>query len=391
MKTPFASAMDQGLEPFAPSAPVITAPADGALLALSNVTVEGTADAGAEVTVSFSSGGTGTDIADAFGVFQVGRMLVDGVHTVTAIARDGLGGVSPQSAPVTFTTDTRAPSRPQIQVPTSGSSTNNATVTIRGTAEAASTIQVFEGSQIASTTTAGNGVWTTSAVFGAGSHAISARARDAAGNTSTASLTTTFTVDLTAPGAPVISSPAAGAVLAPSQTVVSGSSEAGATILLYRYGSVVATTIAAFDGSWSQRLTVGAGDVGVRAQARDIAGNISPLSDERVFTVDATPPSVRFTTPDGTVITQLDQTRVRGVADDDHGVRTITLDFYDIAGRGVASSQTICTGCPGTPTSWEASTTPLVGRYVVRAYATDIVGNRSLEASITVTFVRITP
>lgn len=374
-----------------PDPPVIGAPANGALLATANVTVSGAAEAGSTVTVTYSSGGSASGTADGGGAFAIGRTLVDGTHIVRATARDAAGNVSGESAAVTFTTDTRPPTRPQITLPANGSFTNVTSVTIRGTAEPGSTVQVFEGAQIASATTAGNGVWTTSATFSAGPHAISARARDAAGNTSTVSLTTSFTVDLVAPPPPTIISPEQNAVISASQAIITGTAEPGAQILLYRGLTVVATTTAGFDGAWSQRVTVESGVIGVRAQARDNAGNASSLSDERLFTVDATPPSVRFTTADGSIITQLDTERIRGTATDDNAVRSVTLDFYDVAGRGVASSQTICTGCPGTPVTWEASSTPLVGRYVVRAYATDGVGNRSPEASITVIFVRVTP
>lgn len=373
-----------------PEPPVITSPTDGALLALTNVTIVGTAEAAATVTVTYSSGGTASGTADGSGAFAIGKTLVNGVHVVRATARDAAGNVSGESASVTFTTDTVPPARPQITLPANNASTNLSLVAIKGTAEPSSTIAVFEGAQIATAVTAGNSQWSTSATFSPGNHSILARATDAAGNTSTMSLATSFNVDTVAPGVPVISSPAEGAVINASQAVIIGSAEPAAQILLYRGLTVVATTTASHDGSWSQRLTVESGEIGVRVQARDNAGNASALSPERTFTVDATPPAVRFSTANGTIITQLDTTRIRGTADDDHAVKSVTLDFYDAAGRG-SSSQTICTGCPGADVTWEAASTPLVGRYVVRAYATDAVGNRSPEATITVIFVRATP
>jgi large repetitive protein len=373
-----------------PDPPVITTPTNGALLAQTNVTVGGTAEPFSTVTVTYSSGGSASGTADGAGAFAIGRSVVNGTHVVKATARDAAGNVSGESAPISFTTDTIPPARPQITAPTNGGHVNTTTVTISGSAEPASTVQVFEGAQIAVTTTGGNGAWTTSASFAPGAHSIVARATDAAGNTSMTSLTTTFTVDITAPPVPVITSPAEGAVINPAQAVIEGVAEPAAQILLYRGLTVVAVTTAAYDGSWSQRLAVESGQIGVRAQARDNAGNASSLSAERTFIVDATPPSVRFSTADGSIITQLDTARIRGTAEDNHAVKSITLDFYDVAGRG-SSSQTICTGCPGASVTWEAASTPLVGRYVIRAYATDVVGNRSPEATITVIFVRATP
>lgn len=383
--------LDLELDITPPDPPVITSPSNGALLALSNVTVSGTAEPSSTVTVTYSSGGSASGVVDGAGSFAIGRTLVNGTHIVRATARDAAGNISGESASVTFTTDTIPPARPQITAPANGASTNGSLVTISGSAEPASTIQVFEGAQVASATTGGNGFWSTSATFPSGTHSIVARAKDAAANTSTSSLTTTFTIDLTAPGAPIITSPAEGAVINAAQSVIVGYSEPASQILIYRGLTVVATTTAGFDGAWSQRLTVESGAISVRAQARDNAGNASPLSAERTFVVDATPPSVRFTTADGSIITQLDTQRIRGTADDDHAVKSITLDFYDVAGRGVASSQTICTGCPGADVTWEAASTPLLGRYVIRAYANDSVGNKSLQASISVIFVRVTP
>ncbi|TYZ38954.1 hypothetical protein C2U34_26710, partial [Ralstonia solanacearum] len=70
---------------------------------------------------------------------------------------------------------------------TSGGSTNDATPTLAGTAEADTTVSIFDGTTLLGTTTAdasGNWTYTPTAALTDGSHSLTATATDAAGNVS---------------------------------------------------------------------------------------------------------------------------------------------------------------------------------------------------------------
>ena len=67
--------------------------------------------------------------------------------------------------------------------------TNDNTLTLTGTAEANSTVKVYDGATLLGTATAnGSGAWSyTTAALSNGAHSLTATATDAAGNTSAAS------------------------------------------------------------------------------------------------------------------------------------------------------------------------------------------------------------
>ena len=94
-----------------PAAPVITGPAQGAVLSNPLPTLTGTAEAGSTVTVR--EGGTVlcTAVASDTGAWSCvpTAPLADGPHTVTATSTDAAGNTSPASPTDTFTIDTQAP------------------------------------------------------------------------------------------------------------------------------------------------------------------------------------------------------------------------------------------------------------------------------------------
>ena len=75
--------------------------------------------------------------------------------------------------------------------------TNDNTLTLTGTAEANSTVKVYDGATLLGTATAnGSGAWSyTTAALVDGAHSLTATATDAAGNTSAASAALNVTVD----------------------------------------------------------------------------------------------------------------------------------------------------------------------------------------------------
>jgi hypothetical protein len=115
-----------------------------------------------------------------------------------------LGSAQP---PPVVSPDTLAPAAPQIAAvtPDTGAGGDASQLTLTGTAEAGSTVNVFEGKTVVGTVNASaSGAWSlTTAEMSSGTHAFSAKATDAAGNTSSAS--SLFSVQVNAASQPAAS------------------------------------------------------------------------------------------------------------------------------------------------------------------------------------------
>ncbi|KAA0182516.1 type I secretion C-terminal target domain-containing protein, partial [Cupriavidus gilardii] len=190
-----------------PAAPVI-APTNGTV-------IEGTAEANSTIAIDTNGDGTpdATVTADGSGnwTYTPTAPLADGT-VVSATATDAAGNTS---APGSATVDAVAPSVPVIVSVTddvdpvsgpltSGGSTNDGTPTIAGTAEANSTVRIFNGTTLVGTATAdGTGNWsfTPTTALADGSYSLTAVATDAAGNASGSSTAFDLTIDTAAPAA----------------------------------------------------------------------------------------------------------------------------------------------------------------------------------------------
>ncbi|WP_033966299.1 Ig-like domain-containing protein [Pseudomonas aeruginosa] len=329
------------VDAIAPPAPVID-PSNG-------VVISGTAEAGATVILTDGNGNPiGQVTADGSGnwAFTPATPLANGT-VINALAQDAAGN---NSSPTSATVDSLAPAAPVID-PSNGS-------VIAGTAEAGATVILTDGNgnPIGQVTADGSGNWSfTPGTPLANGSVINALAQDAAGNTSGPASTT---VDSVAPATPVLD-PSNG-------TVISGTAEAGATVILTDGGgNPIGQATADGSGNWS--FTPGTpltnGTV-INAVAQDAAGNTSgPVST----TVDAVAP----TTP---VIDPSNGVELSGTAEP--GVRVILTD-----GNGNPIGQTLADGSG----SWSFTpSTPLANGTVVNAVAQDPAGNTSGPASTTV-------
>ncbi|MDA0167416.1 Ig-like domain-containing protein [Solirubrobacter ginsenosidimutans] len=167
--------------------PTITSPGNYAWVNTAKVTLAGTADAGAVVELFDDGVSVGTTTVSALGSWSRQVPAADGAHLYTAAAT-GLGGTSKQSAMRVVQVDTTAPSAPVIISPSEGTTTGT-TFTVSGTAEAGSTIELYEDGSSRGTIAASNATWTrTLSGVSAGTHTYSARATDIAGNVSTMSI-----------------------------------------------------------------------------------------------------------------------------------------------------------------------------------------------------------
>ena len=209
----------------------------------------------------------------------------------------------------TFSTvDTIAPAVPSITSPAEGSTFNVRFFTVSGTAEANSTIELFDESGSRGTAQANtSGQWSINlANVSDGAHSYTAKAKDAAGNASAESdPPRTVMVDATAPAAPIITSPANNSFDTDGSFTVSGTAEVGSIVGLFEVDATTGTrsatgtpTTAGTDGKWNIPLNgVAQGSHIYVAKATDAVGNTSADSNSRAVKVDATLPTVTGKSP----------------------------------------------------------------------------------------------
>ncbi|HGM8549398.1 TPA: Ig-like domain-containing protein [Pseudomonas aeruginosa] len=329
------------VDAIAPPAPVID-PSNG-------VVISGTAEAGATVILTDGNGNPiGQVTADGSGnwAFTPATPLANGT-VINALAQDAAGN---NSSPTSATVDSLAPAAPVID-PSNGS-------VIAGTAEAGATVILTDGNgnPIGQVTADGSGNWSfTPGTPLANGTVVNAVAQDAAGNTSGPASTT---VDSVAPAAPVID-PSNGSVIA-------GTAEAGATVILTDGGgNPIGQATADGSGNWTfTPSTPLANGTVINAVAQDPAGNTSgPAS----VTVDAIAPPAPVINPSNGVV-------ISGTAE--AGATVILTD-----GNGNPIGQVTADGSG----NWSFTPgTPLANGSVINALAQDAAGNTSGPASTTV-------
>lgn len=235
-------------------------------------TFQGTAEPGSTVTLYDGGLAVGSVVVGTDGSWSLSpdNPLGNGSHNLTVTATDAAGNEGP-SAAFSLTVDTQAPSAPIISsvtddvAPNSGSlsngqSTNDTRPTLTGTAEANSTVSIFDGTTLLGTVQAdGTGAWTftPTTALGNGSHTFNVTATDAAGNVSPGAAFTVV-VDTVAPTAPAIVSvtdnvtPGTGDLTNGQSTndtrpIITGTGEPGSTINVYD-GNVLLGTATVTEG-----------------------------------------------------------------------------------------------------------------------------------------------
>ena len=161
------------------------------------LTLTGTAEAFSQVSLLRNENQIASIQADASGNFSFTTApLADGLHSFTATATDVAGNISSASVPVDVIVDTLAPNKPIIVSPESGTILSGTAITISGTAEPESRVDVYDNEQmIGFDITDADGVFELSnQVFNEGEHTLTAIATDAAGNASEISESVTLIV-----------------------------------------------------------------------------------------------------------------------------------------------------------------------------------------------------
>ncbi|EDA8895430.1 TPA_asm: BapA prefix-like domain-containing protein [Salmonella enterica subsp. enterica serovar Typhi str. CT18] len=403
-----------------PAIPVLTSVVDdqpgitgnlvsGQLTNDATLTLNGRGEAGATINVYLdgnpASIGTTTVNSDGTWSFTPQTPLANGSHTFTLSATDPAGNSSAVSSGFVLTIDTTPPAAPVIAsvadntapvtgIVPNGGSTNETRPTLSGTGEAGTTISIYNGSALVGTAQVqANGSWsfTPSTSLGAGVWNLTATATDAAGNTSAASEIRSFTIDTTAPAAPVIDTVydgtgpitgnlSSGQITDEARPVISGTREANTTIRLYDNGTLLAEIPADNSSSWryTPDASLATGNHVITVIAVDAAGNASPVSDSVNFVVDTTPPL----TP---VITSVSDDQAPGLGTIANGQNTNdpTPTFSGTAEAGATITLYENGTVIGTTTAqpdgaWSVSTSTLAsGTHVITAVATDAAGNSS--------------
>ena len=321
--------------------------------------VTGTAEPGSTITLKDANGnvlGTGKTGSDGNFTVSLGTPLTNG-EQVTATATDAAGNTS-QGTTITAP-DLTAPDAPtigsvtddidpQTGSVTNGGSTNDPRPQLSGTAEAGSTVTIYDGGvAIGTALVASNGTWTftPSTDLTESTHQITVRATDAAGNLGPASPVFTLTVDLTPPTAPtaivltddtgaIRGTITAGTPTDASKPILAGTGEPGGTITIYDNGVAVGTTTVLPNGTWSVTPDgpLADGTHTITVVETDAAGNQSAPSEPIIFTVDTTPPLAP-----GDLVVSNDGGTITGTAEPGS---TVTIREGDaILGTPVADSE----------------------------------------------------
>ena len=368
------------------------------------LTLTGTAEANSTVKVFDGATLLGSAVANGSGAWSyTTAALANGAHSLTATATDAAGNTGAASAALSVTIDTTAPVAPSITSFTTDSGTvgdgitNDNTLTLTGTAEANSTVKVFDGATLLGSVVAnGSGAWSyTTAALANGAHSLTATATDAAGNTGAASAALSVTIDTAAPVAPSITSfttdsgTVGDGITNDNTLTLTGTAEANSTVKVFDGATLLGSVVANGSGAWSYTTAALAnGAHSLTATATDAAGNTGAASAALSVTIDTTAPVApsitSFTTDSGTVgdgITNDDTLTLTGTAEANSTVKV--FDGATLLGSAVANGSG----------AWSYTTAALAnGAHSLTATATDAAGNTgAASAALSVTIDTTAP
>ncbi|WPB79307.1 Ig-like domain-containing protein [Archangium violaceum] len=207
----------------------------------------------------------------------------DGRHTFKVRARDAAGNVDATPAEYSWTVDTGAPDVVMTEKPASITKATSARFAF-GSTDVGSTFEcALDGAALTSCTSP-----VELSGLAEGSHSFKVVARDVVGNVSVAPGIWNWTVDITAPAAPVVVAPTEGQKIEDSNLTISGTAEPKSTVRILIGTTVAGSVTAGASGDWSfsPSPSPGNGNYSIKATATDEAGNTSPESGVRNFVVE---------------------------------------------------------------------------------------------------------
>lgn len=374
----------------------VTSPADGALTNNNVVSISGTCEAGAaiSITVTDASGAVTvlTTTADAQGDWTVDTSaLGDDTYTVSVTATDGANNTSAPSTS-TFTVDTTAPVI-AISTPTTGQILTEM-VSTTGTTEAGANVtlslQDATGAEVATATATADAAGAWSGMFTAsmsGDYTIVATTADAAGNS--ASDQVTFTVDLRTPMLD-LESPADDLETSEVRPVFSGSVDLDATVEVVIFddqGNEVARYAGMTDANGTFTITPDAdlADGTYTAEVTATSANGKTSTSTVTFTVDTLAPTLTIATPADGLVTSMAEVLVTGATEPEIFVGAIIYDAQDneYFNSNIESD---------TQGNWSIDAGTLAdGTYTVIATAADNAGNEVMAGPNTFTIDSTAP
>jgi large repetitive protein len=377
------SAMSVSLDPVipgpAPGAPTIAKFSTDSGVVGDNITndntltLTGTAAANSTVKVFDGTKQVGTATADGSGNWTATTsVLSDGAHNLTATATDATGQTSAASTALSVTIDTTV----NAPVISSETAAGSGAYLLKGTAEANSTVSVFDGTtQVGTVKADASGAWSvTVSSLSVGTHSLTAKAVDVAGNTSAASAAVSVAVQGPAPGAPTIAkfstdSGVAGDHITNDTTLtLSGTAVANSTVKVFDGTKQVATATANSSGNWTATTSVlSDGTHNLSATATNASGQASAASTALSVTVDTHAPAAPVLVSDSIVNTN--RVLLSGTAE-----ANSSITVYD-------GTTVIGTATAGANGDWSVTTSALSsGSHALKATATDVAGNVSAKS-----------
>jgi hypothetical protein len=320
------------------------------------------------------------DAAEPFELSWNTLTTSNGIHTLTAVARDAAGKETAASVVVTVANDATAP---VVAITNPAGGGVRGTVTIAATATddigIAGVRFLIDGSNLGpeDTTAPYEATWVTSGV-GNGVHTLTAVARDAAGRETTASTVVTVANDTTAP-AIAITSPVLGAIVAGFVAVLAGASDdhgvAGVQFELDGAPIGDEDTVAPYELLWDAANSPD-GEHTLTAVARDAAGNQATAASVLVTVAnDSTAPTVAVTNPAAGSVSGAVTIAAR--ATDDVGVAGVQflVNGVNLGAEDTTAPYELLWGTLSVPN----------GVYALEAVARDAAGNQAGSASLVVT------
>ena len=359
----------------------ITSPTAGSTVSGSVAIAATAADADSGMArVEFRADGVllGTDTTAPYASTWNAASATYGSHTLTARAVDVAGNAATSTVSVNIA-DAAAPTV-SITSPTAGSTVSGSVAIAATAADAGSGMARVEfradGVLLGTDTTAPYASTWNAASATYGSHTLTARAVDVAGNAATS----TVSVNIADAAAPTVSitSPTAGSTVSGSVAVAATAADAGSGMARVEFradGVLLGTdTTAPYASTWNA-ASASVGSHTLTARAVDVAGNAatSTVSVTVPTPPDTTPPAIAITAPaNGDVVSGL--VAIPALASDDVGVARVE---YRVDGQLVFTD----TAAPYTAT-WDASSAT-AGSHTILVAAYDAAGN-STSSSVSV-------
>ncbi|WP_224368939.1 Ig-like domain-containing protein [Hyalangium versicolor] len=370
-----------------PPTAAVLAPTEGASLTKTVSVTASAADNFGVSRVEFYDGDTllATDTTSPYSITWDTRTAANGAHVLTVKAYDSAGFVG-TSPPVNVTLrNDLSPPVVGFTSPAEGA-TLTGTVTVSGTATddvGVTKVELYDGATLVTykTTAPYNISWNTRTAAN-GSHPLTLKAYDVAGNVGSASRTVVTFNDFTAPTA-TVTSPAEGTTLTGTVTLTADASDnVGVTKVEFYVDTILvgSDTTAPYSYTLNTRTITTNGPKVITAKARDAVVNIGTSPGVRVvFDNDLTAPTTSITSPTaGTTVSGT--VNVTATANDDRGVIT-KVEFY----YGTTLMGTVTTA----PYVFSWNTTKYaVGTNSLKVRAVDPAGNSTYSSLVQVTVVR---